>query len=190
MSSYLFANSFDRHIFSSTLATSLGTMLVRLNKIVMPTACLLLLTACKLHPVYSIRTNAVQNDLCAIDIESIQSINGAQMYDYLLNLIPKPCTKKYRLTVKLNYTNSSSVIQKNSDALRHNVNQVVKYKLTQINESITLISGSFNNSSSYSDTTSAYINYNANQNAESAMAKHAAEKIITMLILFFKNHTE
>jgi hypothetical protein len=147
---------------------------------------LLCLTSCKLQPVYSekyLQDNG--SNLCAVEIESIPSIAGAELYQYLSELIPYCGVTKYRLTVNLSYLNSSGIIKRNSDVSREITTQLVQYKLLDMQNQQVVTSGQFNNISSYNTATSPYTTYIESESILETMALQAAEEVRTRLILFF-----
>ncbi len=147
---------------------------------------LLCLSSCKLQPVYSEKyLQGNSSNLCAVEIESIPSIAGAELYHHLSELIPYCGVTKYRLTVSLNYLNSPSIIKRNSDIFRQTTTQLVNYKLLDIQNQQVVTSGQFNNIASYNAGTSAYTTYIEGESTLETMALQAAEEVRTRLILFF-----
>jgi hypothetical protein len=129
------------------------------------------------------------NDLSAIEVESINTIEGAEFYQNLVEILPASQKIKYILKVQFQYVSSPLVIQKNADILRQTVSQLVKYQLLEKETNKQLTSGQFKLLSSYNSHYSAYKTHIESEKTSTNLTKLGAEEIRTRLILYFKNKT-
>ncbi len=143
-----------------------------------------LLFGCGFKPVYSTKSLA-SNQLKLIEVEPIESIDGAEFYFYLSQIMPNSHSTKYLLKVQFTATNTPLALQKNSDILRQTINQLIHYQLIDKETNKEVTTGKFKNISSYSTTTSPYATYVDGEMASQNLSKNAAEEIHSRLILYF-----
>ncbi|ABV84530.1 hypothetical protein [Rickettsia massiliae] len=139
---------------------------------------------CNLKPVYS-ETYSRNNDLEAIEVEPIRTIEGAEFYHRLTSILPQKAQAKYLLKVKLIATTMPATIEKNSNVLREYINQLVRYKLIDIESQKVLIEEQFYQNTSYNAIFTPYAT-NVERDATGIdLAYQAAEEIRSRLILYF-----
>lgn len=149
-------------------------------------ALIFILTGCSnLRPVYY-NDPYLKAQLSAIEIKSINSINGAKFYRELENkiLFDNQIPKKYSLEVSFNMHESAAIIEKSSNTSREQIKFNVTYKLKEQNQ--ILIEDKFVLLSSYNASFTPYTSYVHKQKILSDITKHAATKIINKLIIYFK----
>lgn len=138
---------------------------------------------CKARPLYS---KEFYNRAC-IQIDSIPSIEGAELYHRLSQLLGK-CSKlenKYKLSVNLSFDTEPSIIRKNSRVLRTNMSQIVEYILYRTEDNEILTRGKFKNRMSYQESESPYSAYINNDEALKNISQDSAEEIGNRLRIFF-----
>lgn len=151
--------------------------------------CLCMVASCSLKPVYYSKYNVPElNQLNAIEVEQINSIEGAEFLYHLSNILPKDTSlrAKYLLKISLSTTKLPSVIQKNSDVLWEIINQIVQYRLIDINTGKEVTSGRFSHKTSYNINSLVYSSYVESETANQDLTKQAAEEIIARLIVYFE----
>ena len=146
----------------------------------------LLLCSCGFKSPYK-HISINDNDLHSIEIEPIDSIEGAEFYQNLVNLLPSSQKAKYILKVQFHSMSSPLVIQKDADISRHTVSQLVKYQLFDKKTNQKITSGQFKLLSSYGSISSAYTTHVESQKTSENLTKLGAEEIRTRLILYFEN---
>ncbi|WP_096372728.1 hypothetical protein [Rickettsia japonica] len=143
-----------------------------------------LMSSCKLKPVYSEKYSR-NNDLEAIEVEPIQTIEGAEFYHRLTSILPQKAQAKYLLKVKLIATTMPATIEKNSNVLREYINQLVRYKLIDIESQKVLIEEKFYQNTSYNAIFTPYATNVERNKTGIDLAYQAAEEIRSRLILYF-----
>ena len=92
-------------------------------------ATLFLLISCGFKPIYKTTNNKTYEFLQEIELTQPSTIEGAEFYNQLKNIIPPSLRAKYILETKLNFSQDFSIIEKNSDALREIITLKVSYIL-------------------------------------------------------------
>lgn len=151
-----------------------------------PLLLLCLLSGCVFRPVYGTESQTSQQ-LGLIEVEPIESIDGAEFCYHLSQIMPNLQLPKYLLKVQFTATNVPLAMQKNSDVLRQAISQQINYQLIDKATNKEITSGQFKNISSYSTTTSPYATYVDSEMVSKNLSKQAAEEIRSRLILFFAN---
>ena len=152
------------------------------------TACLLSQPSCNLKPVFS-SSSAVDSahTINSIEIEPINSVEGAEFFHHLSTLFPAQGVTKYLLKVNLSFVSTPVAIQKNSDILRQTLSQLVEYHLYDKATGKQVTGGKFKHISSYATTFTPYASYIESESALQNLSRQAAEDIRTRLILYFEN---
>ncbi|MDR0296821.1 MAG: hypothetical protein LBH67_02470 [Rickettsia sp.] len=151
---------------------------------------LFLCSSCSLRPVYSNKYSLQElSQLSTIEVEPIESIEGAEFCYYLSSILPKSTTTKYLLKVKFTNKNLPFILQKNSDVLREAVSQTIQYSLVDIITNQQVTSGTFRHITSYSTASSPYHSYVDNMKALEDLTKLGADEILGRLILYFKQNS-
>ena len=145
----------------------------------------LILCSCGFKSPYQVSVN--DDSLSSIEIEPIESIEGAEFYQNLINLLPPSKKIQYLLKVQFHYVSSPLVIQKNADIFRQTVSQLVKYQLLDKDTNKELTAGQFRLLSSYSSHYSAYTTHIESEKTLANLTKLGAEEIRARLILYFEN---
>ncbi|AFD19253.1 MAG: hypothetical protein AB8U78_00085 [Rickettsia slovaca] len=143
-----------------------------------------LMSSCNLKPVYSEKYSR-NNDLEAIEVEPIRTIEGAEFYHRLTSILPQKAQAKYLLKVKLIATTMPATIEKNSNVLREYINQLVRYKLIDIESQKVLIEEQFYQNKSYNAIFTPYATNVERDKTGIDLAYQAAEEIRSGLILYF-----
>ncbi|ACP53190.1 MAG: hypothetical protein QFX12_04925 [Rickettsia africae] len=143
-----------------------------------------LMSSCNLKPVYSEKYSR-NNDLEAIEVEPIRTIEGAEFYHRLTSILPQKAQAKYLLKVKLIATTMPATIEKNSNVLREYINQLVRYKLIDIESQKVLIEEKFYQNTSYNAIFTPYATNVERDKTGIDLAYQAAEEIRSRLILYF-----
>ncbi|BDU60228.1 hypothetical protein FLA4_06380 [Candidatus Rickettsia kotlanii] len=143
------------------------------------------MSSCNLKPVYS-KKYSRNNDLEAIEVEPIRTIEGAEFYHRLTSILPQKAQAKYLLKVKLIATTMpATTIEKNSNVLRGYINQLVIYKLIDIESQKVLIEEQFYQNTSYNAICTPYATNVERDETGIDLAYQAAEEIRSRLILYF-----
>ncbi|MFV9929803.1 MAG: hypothetical protein AB8U82_02575 [Rickettsia endosymbiont of Haemaphysalis japonica] len=143
-----------------------------------------LMSSCNLKPVYSEKYSR-NNDLEAIAVEPIRTIEGAEFYHRLTSILPQKAQAKYLLKVKLIATTMPATIEKNSNVLREYINQLVRYKLIDIESQKVLIEEKFYQNTSYNAIFTPYATNIERDKTGIDLVYQAAEEIRSRLILYF-----
>ena len=146
------------------------------------------LSSCGFNAVY--KTDYMMGELDAIEVSPISSIEGAELYRYLSDLLPLKRTPLYILKISFTYTESPIAIQKNSDVIRENVNHLVHYELQNIHTGEIATKGKFKQMTSYNSTFYPYASYIEKEHAIKNLTKHSSEEIRRRLILYFKSRNK
>ncbi len=159
------------------------------KKLILVFSYLCFLASCNLQPVYSKKYGSqISDQLSAIDIEPLKSIDGAEFEYYLSSILPKIATVKAKYLLKVKFTNVKlpSTIQKNSYVLRETVSQIVEYSLFDIMTGKKINSGKFRHIASYKIFSSPYDSYIEDELALEDLTRQSANGIRDRLILYFK----
>lgn len=154
--------------------------------------CTMSLSSCNLRPAYTDKIGGVNSQLAAIELEPIDTIDGAEFYYSLSSLLPKSnvIATKYLLKVRLSNTNFLSVIGKNSDVSRTILSQTVNYRLIDTNTDRELTSGQLRHMTSYSITSTAYGSYIDNERTMEDLSRQSANELLERLVLYFTNQSK
>ena len=151
------------------------------------TITLFLISACNLKPVYNAKYNK-SNDLEAIEVEPIETIEGAEFYYHLTSILPQKAKVKYLLKAELIATTMPATIGKNSNVLREYIGQSVSYKLIDIANQKILIEEKFYQTASYNAIFTPYAINIERDKTRIELAYQAAEEIRSKLILYFSQN--
>ncbi len=154
---------------------------------IMTVATLFLLSACGFKPIYKTLDNKTYELLQKIEIAPPGTIEGAEFYNQLKNIIPPSLPANYILETKLQFSQDFSIIQKNSDVLREIVTLRVSYTLKEKMTDRTILSGTFTRLSSYNTSFSPYANSTKNQQVLMNLAIISAEEIRNRIILYIED---
>ncbi len=143
-----------------------------------------LMSSCNLKPLYTEKYSR-NNDLEAIEVEPIGTVEGAEFYHRLTSILPQKAQAKYLLKVKLIATTMPATIEKNSNVLREYINQLVRYKLIDIESQKVLIEEKFYQNTSYNAIFTPYATNVERDETGIDLAYQAAEEIRSRLILYF-----
>ncbi|AFE52634.1 hypothetical protein MA5_02280 [Rickettsia prowazekii str. GvV257] len=143
-----------------------------------------LMSSCNLKSVYSEKYSR-NKDLEAITVEPIRTIEGAEFYNRLTRLLPQKAKAKYLLKAELSVTTMPATIEKNSNVLREDINQLVRYKLIDIESQKILIEEKFCQNTSYNAIFTPYATNVERYGTGIGLAYQAAEEIRSRLILYF-----
>lgn len=144
----------------------------------------LFLSSCGFHPVYE---NLGKNVMPQIQINSINSVAGAELYRHLSDLIGNSQGAPYQLDITLTYSSSPLAITKSSDVIQQSAMQSVAFRLTN-DLGIVVFNSGFNVNGSYNTSSSAYATYIEEKQENLELAKKAAREIHRRLIIYFSTH--
>ncbi len=156
-------------------------------RIILMMATLFVLSACGFKPVYKTTDNKTYELLQKIELAPPCTIEGAEFYNQLKNIIPPPLHTEYILESKLQFSQDFSIIQRNSDVLREIITLKVSYILREKMTDKTITSGKFTRLSSYNTSFSTYENLNKNQQTLTNLAIISAEEVRNRIILYIEN---
>lgn len=144
---------------------------------------LLTISACSFQPIYS-SNNHTYKELSDIEIESVSSsVEGADYYNHLANLLPPGKSSKYLLSTSISFVQSFSVLQQNSDILRETSTIAVHYTLTEKETGKIISSDHFSRMASFSSGFSPYSNSVKQQDEQRNLAIMAAEEVRNRIML-------
>jgi len=148
---------------------------------------ILFVNGCNLKPVYDTKytNNKTIKDLEAIEVEAIKTIEGAEFYHRLTSILPQKTKAKYLLKAELVAATMPATIEKNSNVLREYINQLVRYKLIDIESNEILIQEKFYQTTSYNAIFTPYATNIEKEETGIDLAYAAAEEIRSRLILYF-----
>ncbi|MDP4708951.1 MAG: hypothetical protein NWS20_02985 [Rickettsiaceae bacterium] len=147
------------------------------------------LNSCGFNSMYKADNNPTFSALENIDITMINSVEGADFYNHLQNIMPHGPAAKYTLTTNCSFMKSISVIQKNSDILREVVTIKVSYELKDKATENKITTGQFSRFSSFNTTFSPYSNVVSQQDKQKNLAIMSAEEVRNRIMMFFKNNS-
>lgn len=145
------------------------------------------LSSCGFKPVYKVDNSNNNYQLHNIDIEAINTIEGAEFYNQLKNILPHGPNAKYQLITNLSFSENYSIIQTNADVLRETITVNVNFKLINKSTSEVLISNNFSKLYSYSITFSPYSNLVQKQEILKNLSLMVAEEIRNRIIIHFSS---
>jgi hypothetical protein len=140
------------------------------------------LVSCGFQPVYKTQNSDI---LPSIKINPIDSLDGAELYHHLSNLIKTSDDGQYQLNVKLEYLSSPLAITKDSNIVQQSATQLVSYDLIDQSTHRQITSGNFRLTGSYNAMFSAYESHTEEQQTKANLAGRAAEEIRLRLIMYF-----
>ena len=147
---------------------------------------LFFLTSCGFRPVYR-SEDTTRKFLEHIEISPITSVNGADFYNHLKNILPYGNEIKYILTNNITFIKDISIIQENSDILREIITVRVTYTLIDKGTGKIITSGKFSRLSSFNTTFSPYSNLVKQQDIQRNLAMISAEEVRNRIMLFIEN---
>lgn len=150
-------------------------------------AILFLLGSCGFKPIYKTTNTKTYELLQKIELAPPSTIEAAEFYNQLKNIIPPALNAAYTLESKLQFSQDFSIIQKNSDVLREIITLKVSYTLKEKMTDRIVTSGKFTRLSSYSTSFSTYENLNKNQQIITNLAIVSAEEVRNRIILYIEN---
>jgi hypothetical protein len=150
---------------------------------------LLSISSCGFSPVYKESGN-VSQFLEEIEIGDMDSIEGADFYNRLKNIMPHGNKAKYILTANCSFKKDISIIQKNSDIARESITIKVTYALRDKLTGNQILSEQFSRFSSFNTTFSPYSNNVNQQDVQKNLALISAEEVRNRLIIFVKAKTK
>jgi hypothetical protein len=149
---------------------------------------LFFLGSCGFRSVYKTTDNKTYEFLQKIELTPTQTVEGAEFYNQLKNILPPSLAAIYILETKLAFSQDFSVIQKNSDILREMVTLKVSYIVKEKATDRTITSGNFTRLSSYNTSFSLYSNTSTNQQILTHLAIIAAEEVRNRIILYIESN--
>jgi len=139
--------------------------------------------ACTFKPIYRSNGSTYQT-LANIEIAPVSSsVEGADYYNHLENLLPPRKNSKYLLTTSISFAKSFSVIQLNSDILRETSTIIINYKLTEKETGEIVTSDNFSRMATFSSSFSPYSNNVKQQDEQKNLAIMAAEEVRNRIML-------
>ncbi|MES2214633.1 MAG: hypothetical protein V4485_01240 [Pseudomonadota bacterium] len=147
----------------------------------------LILSSCGFHPVYEKNSN---ERIPSIEIAPINSVEGAEFYHRLSDIIDNNENARYQLQVKLVYTSSPLVISKDSDVLEQNVALDVHSDLLDKQTGLITKIRDFRIVGSYNAIFSPYISYTAEAAEKTNLAIRAADEVHKCLSVFFSQQIQ
>ena len=144
------------------------------------------LASCGFSPVYKENDNHTKQFLENIEITPLDSIEGADFYNHLKNILPHGNQAKYILTTNYAFTKNISIIQKNSDISRESITIKVTYTLKDKLTDNNIITEQFSRFASFNTTASPYSNNVNQQDIQKNLAIMSAEEVRNRLMLFIK----
>ncbi|MFY9589758.1 LPS assembly lipoprotein LptE [Rickettsia endosymbiont of Halotydeus destructor] len=151
------------------------------------------LSSCTLKPVYSEKYYnylSSHNELNAINVEPVRSVDGAEFYHRLVSILPQKAKAEYLLKTQFVNVSMPATIAKNSNILRESINQSVSYQLIDIKTNKILTSEKFYQTTSYNTIFSPYASDIEREETQIELARQAAEEIRTRLILYFAKNKQ
>lgn len=142
------------------------------------------LSSCNFKPAYSSIDNAVYECLQFIEIEPIESVEGADFYNHLKNILPRTKIPKYLVTPKFSYSKGFNILKDNADISRETNNIHVSYTIYDSDAQKIVASEKFTRFSSFNTSSLPYSNVVTEQTDKRNLAISAAEELRNRLILF------
>jgi hypothetical protein len=142
---------------------------------------LFLLVSCKGYSVDS----SVKQKLSQIEIGQTSSIEEAEAYERLSNLLQPKEPTKYLINFKLDYSGSNIAIARTSDATRKSLVQTVKFELIDKETDQVLLKKSIRLHSSYSTVQEPMVSYGQMTSNKKLLAIRAAEVMRYHLLVYF-----
>jgi len=171
----------------SLLATRVLRQSAEQIRVILIIATLFLLSSCGFKPIYKTTNNKTYELLQKIELARPSTIEGAEFYNQLKNMIPPSLPAEYILETKLNFSQDFSIIEKNSDVLREVIALKVSYLLKEKVTDRIITSGRFTRLSSYNTSFSTYTNLTQNQQSILHLATISAEEVRNRIILYIEN---
>ncbi|RTK93641.1 MAG: hypothetical protein EKK61_00855 [Rickettsiales bacterium] len=147
----------------------------------------LFVSSCGFKPIYK-ADNSNYHQLQNIEIESINSIEGAEFYNQLKNILPHQHDAQYQLVTTLSFSENYNIIQNKADVFSEIVTVYVNFKLLDKTTDQVLLNSSFSKPSSYNTTFSPYSNLIQKHDILKNLSIMVAEEIRNRIIIYFSNN--
>ncbi len=146
----------------------------------------ILLTSCSnFRPLYS-KDGALKKELSSIEIEEIDTINGAALYHNLTNLLGTSEGTKYSLQItQLSEVVSPLAITGHASVVKQNVTHHYEYSLTDKVTGKVLDKGKIRMVGSYDTLSAPYASYTKEKAVKKNLSQNIAEEIYMRLMLYF-----
>lgn len=145
----------------------------------------MMLAACGFSPIYK-DNHQTSQFLESVEMSSNNSVEGADFYNHLKNILPQSNKPRYLLSTNYSFTKATSIIQKTSDVTRESMTIRINYTLKDKLTGKTIASESFSRFSSFNLTFSPYSNEVNQQDIRKNLAIMSAEEIRNRLIMLSK----
>jgi hypothetical protein len=133
------------------------------------------------------RNQGVQNELSKIEIASTNSIEEAEAYDRLSDLLIQKGQAIYDLKFSIEYTENTLAISRFSDILRKGLTQTLKFELSDKITNQVLLKDTIKTHSSYSLISEPLVSYAQMESNKKFLARRGAENLRYRLMIFFNN---
>lgn len=144
----------------------------------------ILQTSCGFRSLYS---TFHSYSIPSISLQSIDSAEGAELYQVLVEILGKQDKAKYELQITLEYNISSLAITSDSSTIIQSVAQTAKYYLYDSVSGMLITSGAINSFGVCSTMLTAYNSYVEEAQTKIHLAKEAANAIYGRLLMYFAN---
>lgn len=144
----------------------------------------ILQASCGFRPLYS---TFHSYSMPPISLQSIDSVEGAELYQTLVEILGKPDKANYELRITLEYNISSLAITNDSSTIKQSIAQTTKYYLYDSTSGMIVTSGTINSFGVCSTMFSSYNSYVEESQTKIHLAKEAANAIYGRLLMFFAN---
>jgi hypothetical protein len=149
--------------------------------------CITLSSCSNFRPLYS-ADEAVSKELASIEIQEIDTINGAELYHNLIRLIAPGMDTKYSLQITLlPDTISALAITGHANIVKQNITQQYEYSLVDKLSGKTLDKGKIRAVGSYDVLSAPYAAYTKEKTLKKNLSQIGAEEIYMRLMLYFSS---
>ena len=148
-----------------------------------------LLESCQLKNDYT-KTNKIIHSLKQIEVESINTIHGTELYHALISILKPSDEIKYKLVISISTDSSFDIIQKNSNIFRKKNMATISYKLVNIENNQILTSDTINNFSVNNNLSSPFENLEEQEKNFVFLIQESAELIRNKLFFYFLSKKE
>jgi hypothetical protein len=149
---------------------------------------LLTLSSCSnFRPLYG-QDEALAKELSRIEIQEIDTINGAELYHNLSRLLASGEDTKYSLQITLLSDNISPLaITGHANVVKQNIAQQYEYSLVDKTSGKTLDKGKIRAVGSYDTLSAPYAAYTKEKTLKKNLSQIGAEEIYMRLMLYFSS---
>lgn len=141
--------------------------------------------SCGFRPLYStFHSNSLPN----ISVQPVNSVEGAELYQTLIEILGVHNKPDYDLHIDLDYKTSNLAITDDSSVIKQSITQTAKYTLHNSVSGAIITSGTISSFGVCSTMLGSYNSYVEESQTKIHLAKEVASTIYARLLMYFTNN--